>query len=71
MLNYVVTWFMASHRLLNEFIHNAKSVHRAYSERNVIKEQQQRLSVISAPGNTSRFAKPVSQAVIGVPAAHI
>lgn len=37
----------------------------------VIREQQLKLSVISAPGNAARFAKPVTQPVIGVPAVHI
>lgn len=37
----------------------------------VIREQQLKLNVISAPGNAARFAKPVTQPVIGVPAVHI
>lgn len=39
--------FIVSHSLLNDFIHNVKTAHRAYSERKVIKEQKLKLSVIS------------------------
>lgn len=52
-------------------IHDAESVNGAYSVRHVIREQQLKLSVIPAPGNATRFAKPVTQPVIGVPAIHI
>lgn len=71
MLNDVVRWFIVAHSLLNDFIHNAKSVHRTYSERNAIKERKLKLMSFQLPDNTSTFAKPVSQTVIGVPAVHI
>lgn len=55
---------------LNDFIHNAKSVHGAHSERKVIKEQQLKLSVISVARYCLKDCQ-TSQAVIGVPAVHI